>query len=83
MPIFGSKFENTHCSRISLIFQYVKNSQKSVLKAPRNGQSVTYSKIQTKVCRVYIYEPLFIVTCLNWPIFIGLKCRSAHCSDST
>ena len=51
MQIYGSQFP------ISIALEFrdfliVKNSQKLALKAPGNGQLVTYSKIQTRVCRV-------------------------------
>ena len=52
------KIPNIHCSRILGLFWYVRNSQKLALKAPQNSQSVTYSKIQTKVCRVPQYTPM-------------------------
>ena len=48
---FWVKIPNIQRSRISPTFRYVQKSQKSTLNGLRNGQSVTYSKIQTKVCR--------------------------------
>ena len=39
------KILNIHRSRISALFRNVENSQKLALKAPGNGQTVTYSKM--------------------------------------
>ena len=49
MPIYDSKFWNLGGSKISNNFL---TAQKWALFDPANGQLVTYSKIQTKVCRV-------------------------------
>ena len=47
------KIPNIHRSRILGLFRNVENSKKkSALKAPANGQSVMYSKIQPRVSRV-------------------------------
>ena len=48
---FWVKIPNIQHSRIWQLFDTSKNLKKSTLNGPRNGQSVTYSKIQTKVCR--------------------------------
>ena len=48
-------------------FWHLKNPKKSALFCPGNGQSVTYSKIQTKVCRVPWGPPIdwFLIKSVN------------------
>ena len=67
VPIYGSKFWNLGGQKNSTIFWHLKNPKKSALFGPGNSQSVTYSKIQTKVCRVPWGPPIdwFLVKSVN------------------
>ena len=51
MQIFGSKFRISSAPEFRHFFNMSKNLKKLTLNGLRNGQSVTYSKMQTKVCR--------------------------------
>ena len=52
MQIYGSKFQISIALEFWDFFHMSKNSKKFALKAPGNGQLVTYSKIQMIICRV-------------------------------
>ena len=51
MQIFGSKFWISNAPEFRQLFDTSKNLKKSTLNDLQNSQLVTYSKIQTKVCR--------------------------------
>ena len=55
MPIHGPKFRNLGGSKKKMNFFDIS---KSAVFGPANGQSVTYPKIQTKVCRVPSGTPM-------------------------
>ena len=67
VPIYGSKFWNLGGQKNSTTFWHLENPQKSALFSPGNSQSVTYSKIQTKVCRVPWGPPMdwFLIKSVN------------------
>ena len=52
MQIYGSKFPISIALEFWDFFEMSKILKKSALKAPANGQLVTYSKIQPRVSRV-------------------------------
>ena len=67
MPIYGSKFWNLGGQKNWTTFWHLKNPKKSALFGPAIGQSVTYSKIQTRVCRVPWGIPMdwFLIKSVN------------------
>ena len=58
MPIYGSKFRISITLEFCYLFEISKILKKSALKAPGNGQSVTYSKIQPRVSRIPYSTPV-------------------------
>ena len=75
MPIYGSKFWNLGGQKNSTTFWHLKNPKKSALFSPANGQSVTYSKIQTRVSTVPWGPPMdwFLIKSVNAEYL--LSCR--------
>ena len=77
MPIYGSKFQNLGGQKNLTTFWHLKNPKKSALFGSANGQSVTYSKIQTRVSRVPWGPPIdwFLMKSVNaeYPLSC-LKC---------
>ena len=67
VPIYGSKFWNLGGQKNLTTFWPLRNPKKSALFSPANGQSVTYSKIQTRVCRVPWGPPMdwFLIKSVN------------------
>ena len=61
------KFRNLGGQKNSTTFWHLRNPKKSALFGPGNGQLVTYSKIQTKVCRVPWGPPIdwFLIKSVN------------------
>ena len=54
IPIYGSKFQNLGGKKMDNFL----TSQKLPLHGPANNQSVTFSKIHTKVCRTPWTTPM-------------------------
>ena len=67
VPIYGSKFRNLGGQKNSTTFWHLTNSKKLALFGPANNQLVTYSKIQTEVCRVPWGPPMdwFLIKSVN------------------
>ena len=67
VPIYGSKFQNLGGQKNLTTFWHLRNPKKLALFGPANSQSVTYSKIQTKVSRVPWGPPMdwFLIKSVN------------------